>query len=315
MSVLVTGAAGFIGSHLCEALINEGYDVVGVDAFIPYYPRTLKEKNLASLRADTRFRFVEADLRQHNLAPLLEGVEVIFHLAAMGGLLMSWTNFDLYMTCNVQATQRLLEAAMRTGTVRQFIHASTSSVYGSYVTGPEITTPQPVSPYGITKVAAEHLVQAYDRQYNLPSTILRFFSVFGPRQRPDMGYHIFIDCILRGQPITIFGDGEQLRGNTYVSDISHACVLAHQKFERGAVYNVGGSEEISTNQVIQILDEISGRQAIVQYGPPRPGEQRRAIADTSLIRQRLGFVPTTPLREGLTAQLQWQSSLSPVTAR
>ncbi len=216
MKVLVTGAAGFIGSHLAEALLARDDEVVGVDAFIPYYPRAIKERNLADARAHDRFTFHEADLRTADLAPLLDGVEVVFHIAAMGGLLLSWTDFSLYMTCNILATQRLLDAARAAGSVRQVLYASTSSIYGADVTGPETTTPHPVSPYGITKLAAEHLVQTYDRQFGLPSTVLRYYSVYGPRQRPDMGYYIFVDRILHAQPITIFGDGTQLRGNTYV---------------------------------------------------------------------------------------------------
>lgn len=309
MRSLVTGAAGFIGSHLCETLLAEGHSVVGLDAFISYYPRAVKEVNLAVCREHPDFVFYELDLRSDDLSAALEDVDVIFHLAAMGGLLLSWTNFDLYMTCNTQATQRLLEAARRTGSIRQFIHASTSSVYGSNVTGPETTTPHPVSPYGITKLAAEHLVQTYDAQFGIPSTILRYFSVYGPRQRPDMGYYIFIENILNDRPITIFGDGNQLRGNTYVADIIRATVLAHNKFERGAVYNIGGSEEISANQVIGLLAEIMGREAIIVYGPARPGEQSRALADTGKARERLGFIPQTPLREGLAAQVEWQRRL------
>jgi nucleoside-diphosphate-sugar epimerase len=190
--------------------------------------------------------------------------------------------------------------------VQEFIYASTSSVYGADVTGPETTTPHPVSPYGITKLATEHLVQTYERQFDLPSTILRYFSVYGPRQRPDIGYYIFIDSILRDKPITIFGDGNQLRGNTYVADIARATLLAHEKFQPGAVYNLGGSEEISANQVISLLEEITGKRATVQYGPPRPGEQRRALADTTRARLDLGFAPEMPLRDGLAAQVAWQ---------
>ncbi|MEO8285380.1 MAG: NAD-dependent epimerase/dehydratase family protein [Chloroflexota bacterium] len=307
MRSLVTGAAGFIGSHLSEALLAEGHSVVGLDAFIPYYPRSVKEANLAWLSEQPNFTFYELDLRSDDLSAALDGVDVVFHIAAMGGLLLSWTNFDLYMTCNIQATQRLLEASRLASGVKQFIYASTSSVYGSNVTGPETTMPQPVSPYGITKLAAEQLVRTYDLQFGLPSTTLRYFSVYGPRQRPDMGYYIFIDSILHSRPITIFGDGNQLRGNSYVADIARATVLAHNKFERGAVYNIGGSEEISANQVITLLEEITGKQANVQYGPTRPGEQQRALADTRLAQQRLGFVPQVPLRDGLRAQVEWQA--------
>lgn len=306
MRYLVTGAAGFIGSHLCEALLARGDQVVGLDAFIPYYPRAVKERNLVWLRDHPHFTFYEADLRTDDLAPALDGVEVVFHIAAMGGLLLSWTNFDLYMTCNVGATQRLLEAVRLRGDIRQFLYASTSSIYGSDVTGPETTLPRPVSPYGITKLAAEQLVQAYAAQFGLATTIFRYFSVYGPRQRPDMGYHIFIDSILRGRPITIFGDGEQLRGNTYVSDIVRACLRASETFHPGAVYNLGGAEEISANQVVRLLEEIIGTRAIIAHGPTRPGEQRRALANTTLARQRLGFVPEVALRDGLAAQVAWQ---------
>jgi nucleoside-diphosphate-sugar epimerase len=305
MAVLVTGAAGFIGSHLCEALLAEGHAVVGLDAFIPYYPRAVKERNLHWLAEHPRFTFYERDLRAADLAPVLAGVDTVFHLAAMGGLLLSWTDFDLYMTCNIQATQRLLEATRQSG-VRQFIYASTSSIYGNNVTGPETTMPRPVSPYGITKLAAEHLVQTYQQQFGLPATILRYFSVYGPRQRPDMGYYLFIDHILHDRPITIWGDGNQLRGNSYVGDVVRATLLAQQRFEPGTVYNIGGAEEISANQVIALLEEIIGKQAIVQHGPVRPGEQWRALADTTLAREKLDFVPRVPLREGLAAQVKWQ---------
>jgi nucleoside-diphosphate-sugar epimerase len=303
---LVTGAAGFIGSHLAEGLLEEGHEVVGLDAFIPYYPREVKEANIASLRDTPGFTFHELDMRSDDLSAALEGVDTVYHIAAMGGLLLSWTNFDLYMTCNIQGTQRLLEAVRKAGTVRRLVYASTSSVYGADVTGPETTTPRPVSPYGITKLAAEHLVLTYDRQFDVPSTVLRYFSVYGPRQRPDMGYYIFIDSILRDKPITVFGDGNQLRGNTYVTDIARATMLAAERFERGSIYNLGGSQEISANQVIALLEEITGKKADVSYGPERPGEQRRALADTTLARERLGFTPQMPLREGLARQVEWQ---------
>lgn len=310
MHCLVTGAAGFIGSHLCEALLAGGNTVNGLDAFIPYYPRAIKEGNLTALRESPGFTFHECDLRTDNLADILEGVDAIFHLAATPGLLLSWTDFDLYMTCNIQATHRLLEAARAAGTIRAFIQASTSSIYGGNVSGPEETKPAPISPYGITKLAAEHLVQTYCLQFGLPTSILRYFSVYGPRQRPDMGYHIFIDKMLHGLPITIFGDGDQLRGNTYIADIVRATVLAMTQFRAGSVYNVGGSEEISANQVIDLLEEIIGAQAVITHAPTRPGEQRRALADTQRIREHLGFVPQTPLRAGLAAQVAWQRGQS-----
>lgn len=316
MRCLVTGAAGFIGSHLCDELLAQGHSVTGLDAFITYYPRDIKERNLARARVHPRFSFYEVDLRSDDLAPPLEGVEVVFHIAAMGGLVLSWTDFDRYMTCNIQATQRLLEALRTSTTVRQFIAASTSSIYGVDVTGPETTVPHPVSPYGITKLAAEHLIETHRAQYGLPTTILRYFSVYGPRQRPDMGYHLFIDYLLNNRPITIFGDGNQLRGNTYVGDIVRATILAQERFIPGAIYNIGGAEEISANQVISLLEDIIDTNAIIAHGPARPGEQRRALADTARARERLGFAPTMTLRDGLAAQVAWQRSLhGPVSPR
>ncbi len=310
MRCMVTGAAGFIGSHLCEALLLDGAEVVGIDAFIPYYPRAVKMANLAGLRQHPQFAFYELDLREAELAAVLDGVEVIFHIAAMPGLLASWSHFESYMTCNVLATQRLLQAASESGQVRQFIHASTSSIYGSLVLGDEQTKPQPVSPYGITKLAGEHLAQVYNAQFGLPTSILRYFSVYGPRQRPDMGYYLFIERILQGRPITVFGSGDQLRGNTYVGDIVRATQLAHQRFTPGSVYNIGGAEEVSANQVIALLQDIIGKEAIVQHGPARPGEQSRALADMRLAREQLGFVPATSLRKGLEAQVAWQRALA-----
>ncbi len=310
MRCMVTGAAGFIGSHLCEALLLDGAEVVGIDAFIPYYPRAVKMANLAGLRQHPQFAFYELDLREAELAAVLDGVEVIFHIAAMPGLLASWSHFESYMTCNVLATQRLLQAASESGQVRQFIHASTSSIYGSLVLGDEQTKPQPVSPYGITKLAGEHLAQVYNAQFGLPTSILRYFSVYGPRQRPDMGYYLFIERILQGRPITVFGSGDQLRGNTYVGDIVRATQLAHQRFTPGSVYNIGGAEEVSANQVIALLQDIIGKEAIVQHGPARPGEQSRALADMRLAREQLGFVPATSLRQGLEAQVAWQRALA-----
>lgn len=309
MRCMVTGAAGFIGSHLCEALLLDGHDVVGIDAFIPYYPRTVKEANLTQARQHPRFTFHELDLREDDLSGALDGVEVIFHLGAMPGLLASWSRFDLYMTCNLQATQRLLQAARQTGQLRQFIHGSTSSIYGGLVLGDEQTTPQPISPYGITKLAAERLVQVYGEQFGMPTSILRYFSVYGPRQRPDMGYHIFVESILQGRPITIFGSGDQLRGNTYVSDVVRATQLASERFQPGTIYNIGGAEEVSANQALALIEDIIGKKAIVEHGPARPGEQSRALADMTRAREQLGFTPTMPLRQGLKAQIAWQREL------
>lgn len=309
MQCLVTGAAGFIGSHLCESLLANGHHVTGIDAFIPYYPRAIKERNLTQLLEQANFQFIECDMRTNDLSPAMSGADVVFHLGAMGGLLASWTSFDVYMTCNILATYRVLEAARDSKTVRQFIHASTSSVYGGYATGSESAPLQPVSPYGITKLAAEKLVETFHVQYGLPTTILRYFSVYGPRQRPDMGYFLFIDSMLRDRPITIFGDGTQLRSNTYVSDIVRGTMLALQNFKPGVTFNIGGAEEVSLNDSIAMLESIIGRKAILKSGPIRPGEQQRAFADFTLAREELGYQPAIPLSQGLKAQVDWQREL------
>ena len=307
VSCLVTGAAGFIGSHLAERLVAAGHQVVGLDCFTDHYPRSVKEDNLRALRGKPGFRFVEADLRTAELEPLLAGIEVVFHNAAMPGLLRSWTHFDEYMTCNVLGTQRLLEAARRGG-IQHFIHASTSSVYGRDSSGDETRPTQPISPYGVTKLAAEHLVRAYGENFGVPYTILRYYSIYGPRQRPDMGYYIFIDAMLRGRPITLFGDGEQSRGNTFVDDCVAANLAALAHGPTGDVFNIGGSEEITLKGLVARLEEIIGCRAEIRWAPARPGEQRCSLADISKARRVLGWTPRVGLDEGLRAQVAWQRS-------
>jgi len=310
MKCVVTGAAGFIGSHLCEALTGRGDEVVGVDAFIPYYPRAVKEDNLAGLRNQPGFRFVEGDLRNMDLDPVVEGADVIFHLAAMPGLMKSWSELDLYSTCNISATYRLLEAARR-HRVPHFIHASTSSVYGRNASGDEESPLRPVSPYGVTKLAAEHLCLAFRENFGVPVTILRYFSVYGPRQRPDMGYHILIRALLEDRPFPLYGDGEQTRSNTFISDCVRATLLAADLRERviGEIFNIGGGEVVSLNRVIAILENLTGRKARIERRPPRPGDQRHTSADITKAENILGYRPRTPVVEGLKAQLEWQQAL------
>jgi len=304
---LVTGAAGFIGSHLCEALLARGHSVAGLDAFIPYYPRPAKEQNLAGLRNQPGFTFHEADLRTADLAPLIAGAEVVFHLAAMPGLMKSWTEFPLYETCNISGTQRLLEAA-RAARIQQFIHISTSSVYGKEATQGEEAPLQPFSPYGITKLAAEQLCRAYAANFGVPFTILRYFSVYGPRQRPDMGYHKLINDLARGDVFTVFGDGEQTRSNTYVGDAVAAALLAMEKRDvaLGETFNVGGGEIVTLNRVIGMLEELTGCKAKLERQPARPGDQRHTAANIEKARRLLGYNPATSLAAGLAAQVAWQ---------
>ncbi len=305
MRCLVTGAAGFIGSHLSERLLSEGHEVVGLDIFHAYYGRQRKEQNLASAREDRRFTFHELDLRSDDLSPALKGIDAVFHEAGLPGLVRSWDWFEEYMTCNVLGTQRLLEAA-RLAEPRIFVHASTSSVYGRISSCSESAVPRPVSPYGATKLCAENLALAYQQSFGLPVVVVRYFSVYGPRQRPDMGYSVFVDRALRGEPITIFGDGEQSRGNTYVEDCIDATVLASARGRPGEIYNVGGGDSRSANWVVGTIQRLLERDVPVTHGPARTGEQREALADISKARRELGWEPRTSLESGLWAQIEWQ---------
>jgi nucleoside-diphosphate-sugar epimerase len=304
MKCLVTGAAGFIGSHLCERLLHEGHSVVGLDAFVPFYPRPLKEANLAGLHGRDGFTFLSMDLRSDDLTAAVDGVEAVFHLAAMPGLVRSWTEFDLYQSCNLNGTQRLLDAARRSSLVR-FIYASTSSVYGRYGSGDETLPTRPISPYGVTKLAAEHLCRAHADEQGLPLVVLRYFSVYGPRQRPDMGYNRFIAALLAGQPVTVFGDGQQARGNTFVEDCVEATVLALGA-TAGEVFNVGGGETASVWEVLAKLEKATGCRAVVRREAGRPGDQRFTGADTTKIERHLGWRPCVGLDEGLARQVAWQ---------
>ncbi|MBY0233066.1 MAG: GDP-mannose 4,6-dehydratase [Gemmataceae bacterium] len=310
MKCVVTGAAGFIGSHLCEALLAAGHVVAGIDCFVPYYPRAVKDSNLAAALAHPRFRFHAADLRTDPLAEALDGAEAVFHLAAMPGLVLSWTDFDLYHTCNVVATQRLLEAVRAAkAPLRRFVLGSTSSVYGKFASGDETLPTCPVSPYGVTKLAAEHLCRAYASAYGLPLVVLRYFSVYGPRQRPDMGYHKFIRALLAGETILVTGDGHQSRSNTYIADCVEATILSLGA-PVGDTYNVGGGEAASVWDILDKLSRLSGISPRTVPAPARLGDQRHTFADTSRLSSHLGWKPKTSLDEGLAAQYEWQEKLS-----
>ncbi|MCC7104739.1 MAG: NAD-dependent epimerase/dehydratase family protein [Chloroflexi bacterium] len=309
MRILVTGAAGFVGSHLSERLLAEGHEVVGLDSFNPYYARSLKERNLSAALEHPAYRFIEADLRSAALESVLDGVDAVVHQAAMAGLPRSWDNFEEYMTCNVLASQRLLEAARLSSGVGRLVFISTSSVYGRMADGDETTLPRPISPYGATKLCAERLALAYQESYGLPVIVLRYFSVYGPRQRPDMAYQIFISRVLKGEPITIFGDGSQSRSNTYIDDAVEATSRALDRGEVGEVYNIGGGEARDLSWIVRTIEELAGREAQLNYGPPRKGDQLHTRADIRRARAALGYEPTTPLIEGLRRQVEWNLSL------
>jgi len=302
---LVTGAAGFVGSHLCEALLEAGHEVIGVDAFTDYYPRALKEANIATASTRPGFRFLELDLRTDPLHECLEGVDVVVNEAAMPGLVRSWTDFRSYADCNVLAVQRLLEACRRVH-LHKFLQISTSSVYGLEAVGDETQPTNPVSPYGITKLAAEHLVKAYTWNYGIPGVILRYFSIYGPRQRPDMAYHIFIDRIWRGRPVTVHGDGLQSRSNTYITDAVRGTIQAIEGAEIGEVYNLGGGEPITLNDALDWIAHSMQRSPAIVHAPTRPGDQRHTLADTTKAKAAFGYEPLVAPRQGLTAQIRWQ---------
>lgn len=304
MRVLVTGAAGFIGSHVCEELLLRGHGVVGVDSFVPYYPRDAKERNLSGLQTSDHFHFIEADLRTESLRQVLTGVDAVIHEAAMPGLVRSWDDFETYMSCNLLATKRLLDASRDTG-IRRFVHISTSSVYGANAVGDETQPTAPVSPYGVTKLAAENLVLAYVREFGFPALILRYFSVYGPRQRPDMAYAIFARSMIEGRPITVFGDGTQSRSNTYVSDCVRGTLLALEGGRIGEVYNIGGGQVIELRRALEIIADVLGIRPAIAFDVRRPGDQLHTAADISRARREFDYCPVVDPVEGLEGQVRW----------
>jgi nucleoside-diphosphate-sugar epimerase len=300
MRYAVTGAAGFIGSHLAEALAAAGHDVVGIDCFTDYYDLGLKDENARALDV-RRLDLAEDEL---DLAPF----DGVFHLAAQPGVRSFGDVFPLYLRRNVLASQRLFEAAARDGV--RVVFASSSSVYGAaevYPT-PEDVRPQPLSPYGITKLACEQLAAAYEREFGLDCVVLRYFNAFGPRQRPDMAFTRIAFALASATPFDLYGDGEQSRGWTYVSDVVDATIRA-MEHGRGT-YNVGGALEATMNEAIALFERISGRVLEVSRHPAVPGDQRRTNADTSRIRANLGWQPLVSLEDGLRAQWKWASDRS-----
>ena len=313
-TALVTGAAGFIGSHLAERLVAAGFHVIGLDCFTDYYPRREKEANLAALRPAPNFAFVEGDLNKLDLRALLarENVRYVLHNAGQAGVRPSWgRHFEEYVSRNILATQALLEACVNIPLAR-FVFASSSSVYGDAAKFPtsEDELPRPVSPYGVTKLAAEHLCFLYARQFHLPVTALRYFTVYGPRQRPDMAFRIFIRALLRDEPLHILGDGEQTREFTYVDDIVEANLLAlRAKNGSGGVYNIGGGTRIALNAAIELLAEVVGVRLRVQYEPRAAGDHRHGGADISRARRELNYEPRVSLEQGLQRQVEWQRAV------
>jgi len=304
---VVTGAAGFIGSHLCDRLLALGHEVVGIDSFADYYERSLKERNLEGMRANPDFTFEQLDLVDADLRSVLRGAKVVYHLAGRPGVRPSWgEQFDRYVRDNVLATQRLLESLKETS-IDRLVFAGSSSVYGEAEMFPtkESALPRPVSPYGVTKLAAEHLALLYKKNFGLPVVSVRYFTVYGPRQRPDMAFSLFMQALVDGEPIEIFGDGEQTREFTYVADAVEGTIKAATADVVGQVVNLGGGSRVTVNRVLATLEDISLAKARRKFLPAAPGDPRHTGASINLARERLGWEPRVSLREGLTKQWEW----------
>jgi nucleoside-diphosphate-sugar epimerase len=312
MRALITGAAGFLGSTLTEAMLDRGYDVVGVDAFTANYSREQKRANLSVAVQHPQFRLIEADLRQAPIEPLLTGVTHVVHLAALPGVRASWGDaFRDYDEHNILATQRLLEA-LRRHAVKRAVFASSSSIYGmpTRFPTPEDEPPRPISPYGVTKLAGEALLHAYRASAGLPVTALRYFTVYGPRQRPDMGINLFFQAARRGTPVTVYGDGEQTRDFTFVDDAVRATIAALERSAPDLAYNVGGGHRVTLNDLLDRIERVSGRTLKRERIEAQRGDPKDTSADVTRARRDLDYAPATELTEGLTRQWEWQRNLT-----
>lgn len=309
---LVTGVAGFIGSQIAEALVESGDRVIGVDCFTPYYERSAKDANLVELLRSENFDFREADLRTDPLRTLLDGVDVIYHQAAQPGVRLSWSDgFQTYDECNVLATQRLLEAAKENGTAR-FVYASSSSVYGNADRYPVVETdlPRPHSPYGVTKLAGEHLCGLYARNYGLSTVTLRYFTVYGPRQRPDMAHHRLVESALEQRSFPLYGDGSQVRDFTFVGDVVRANVLAATAdVPPGTVVNICAGGSTVMRDLISAVGEAVGSAVQIDPQPAQPGDVDRTGGSNDRAFAELGWAPATTLVDGIKAQVDWHLSL------
>jgi nucleoside-diphosphate-sugar epimerase len=297
MRYLVTGAAGFIGSQLLRTLLERGHEATGWDAFTDYYDIALKEENAAGLPVE------RVDLADDPLP--LEGLDGVFHLAGQPGVASFGTVFPVYVRQNVLASQRLFEAAAEAGT--RVVFASSSSIYGDAAAYPteEETTPRPLAPYGITKLACEHLAHAYAGEFGLEVVTVRYFTIYGPRQRPDMAFTKIVSALAEGRPFELYGDGSQSRSFTYVDDAVDATIAAMERAASGSTFNVGGGTEVSMLDAIQTLARIANRRLELVRMPRREGDAARTAADTTRIREALGWEPRVPFEEGLAAQWRW----------
>jgi len=305
MNIIVTGAAGFIGSNLVKALANTENTVLGIDALIDTtYSKEIKKIRWGNLSKIRNVELQELDMRTDRLEPFLEKTELIFNLAAMPGLVDSWVNFDMYLSCNVTSMQNLLSAISNLNHSIKLVHISTSSVYGKIANGTEESEKIPSSPYGVTKLAAENLVYAYADNIKLDFNILRYFSVYGPGQRTDMAYSKFIDAIYYGKTINIYGDGKQSRTNTYIDDCVNATIAVMKKGKNQSVYNISGIEEVDVLTSIRIIEEIMKKKANVRFLPQRIGDQLLTRGDIAKLIKDTNFVPKVGFSEGLRCQIE-----------
>lgn len=307
MNILVTGAAGFIGSHLCQALVRGKASVIGVDSFSDFYPRWIKEKNIQPLLNHPKFKFLSGDIIKLDLTKVLEKVEVIFHLAAQPGVRTSWGDeFSIYTKNNIDATQRLLETA-KNCPLKKFIYASSSSVYGlsPHLPMTESQVLHPYSPYGVTKLAAEHLCFLYHKNYGIPCVSLRFFTVYGPGQRPDMAFHRFLKAIGKSIAIKLYGDGQQTRDFTFIYDIIKANVSSITNGIPGEIYNIGGGTQIKLIDIIPILEKICQKKIRIKRQEGQKGDVRHTFANIEKAKKDLNYVPRVSLEDGLREEWNW----------
>lgn len=311
---IVTGAGGFIGSHLVEALLGQGKTVVGIDEFNDYYDPQLKRSNIASALEHPQFQLIEDNILNLDWDHLLTDTEVVFHQAAQAGVRASWgQTFHFYTERNLNATQVMLEAAKEATTLTRFVYASSSSIYGNAecLPTPESTCPQPVSPYGITKLAAELLCWQYHQCFGVPATALRYFTVYGPRQRPDMAFHKFLRAVLQEEPISIYGDGLQTRDFTFISDAIAANLAAAQvPAAIGEAFNIGGGSRVSLSDVIDKMETITGKTITRQYSSSATGDARDTSAEISKAQKLLGYSPEVDLATGLSREWEWMQKLA-----
>lgn len=306
---IVTGVAGFIGSHLAEALLKQEIEVIGIDRFNNYYDPQLKEKNIVNLDKFPNFKLIRANIEELDWQQLLQSVEVVYHQAAQAGVRASWgKGFSNYTTNNINATQVILEGAKQAKSLRRIVYASSSSIYGNAATmpTPETLCPQPVSPYGITKLAGEQLCWLYQQNFGVPTTALRYFTVYGPRHRPDMAFHKFFKAVIDDDAISIYGDGQQTRDYTFVSDVVAANLAAGKVSEAvGEVFNIGGGSRVTLIELLEIMERVMGRSIRKNYVEKAKGDARHTSADISKANQILGYAPQVSLSEGLAREWEW----------